>query len=248
MEKYYDLVVSLVKNHRKYPEYESILNDIVNDVMQRAETICKSVDDNDVVFSYLVKLVSTSMITVPKKMGVKAVHNYNMNISQVIDAQSPIAIAPAQVESDISLVTQQTTNNQLNLNHNLVDNMINSVKEDAVSHIQDFSSTLEMEDAEEGFAEEEIVDFSQETDDELIQTDSEVLEIEEAEEGFAEEEVIDFSQETDDELIQTDSEVLEMEEAEEGFAEEEIIDFSQEADDELIQTDSEVLEIEEAEE
>ena len=87
MEKYYDLVVSLVKNHRKYPEYESILNDIVNDVMQRAETICKSVDDNDVVFSYLVKLVSTSMITVPKKMGVKAMRNYNMNISQVIDAQ-----------------------------------------------------------------------------------------------------------------------------------------------------------------
>ena len=235
MEKYYDLVVSLVKNHRKYPEYESILNDIVNDVMQRAETICKSVDDNDVVFSYLVKLVSTSMITVPKKMGVKAMRNYNMNISQVIDAQSPIAIAPAQVESDISLVTQQTTNNHLNLNHNLVDNMINSVKEDAVSHIQDFSSTLEMEEAEEGFAEEEIIDFSQETDDELIQTDSEVLEIEEAEEGFAEEEIIDFSQEADDELIQTDSEVLEMEEAEEGFAEEEIVDFSQELDEQVIE-------------
>ena len=28
MEKYHELIISLIKSHRKYPEYESILEDI----------------------------------------------------------------------------------------------------------------------------------------------------------------------------------------------------------------------------
>lgn len=69
MEKYYDLVNTLVKNHRKYSEYAEISEEIISDVMNRAKAICSSINDESIISSYLVKLVSTSMITVPKQLG-----------------------------------------------------------------------------------------------------------------------------------------------------------------------------------
>ena len=70
MEKYYDLIVELVKAHRKYAEYASILDEIVDDVCIQAKTVVQTIDNEDVVKSYLNRIVSTSMITVPRKLGV----------------------------------------------------------------------------------------------------------------------------------------------------------------------------------
>lgn len=70
MEKYRDLIVTLIKNHRKYEGCESILDDIVEDVYNHAQVVLQTVSNSDVIASYLAKIVSTSMITVPKKMGI----------------------------------------------------------------------------------------------------------------------------------------------------------------------------------
>ena len=69
--KYYDLIVSLVKQHRKYPECASILEDIVADVYQRANFVLTTITDENVLKEYLNKLVSTSIIIMSKKLNLK---------------------------------------------------------------------------------------------------------------------------------------------------------------------------------
>ena len=68
--KYYDLVVELVKKHRKFSSVEDILDDIVSDVLERAKVVMSNITNQDVVETYLTKIVAISMITVPKKMDI----------------------------------------------------------------------------------------------------------------------------------------------------------------------------------
>ena len=41
--KYYEIIAQLVKNHRKYPGLEAILDDIVLDVQERAKVVLNNV-------------------------------------------------------------------------------------------------------------------------------------------------------------------------------------------------------------
>ena len=44
-KKYYDLIITLIKNHKKYIGLESILNDIAEDVYNRAQTVMYSITE-----------------------------------------------------------------------------------------------------------------------------------------------------------------------------------------------------------
>mgnify|MGYP000649542686 FL=1 len=67
--KYYGIIENLVKKHKKFPGLESILEDIIDDVYSHSEVIIKTVTNEDVINAYLEKVVSPSIITVPKKMN-----------------------------------------------------------------------------------------------------------------------------------------------------------------------------------
>ena len=67
--KYYGIIENLVKKHKNFPGLESILEDIIDDVYSHSEVIIKTVTNEDVINAYLEKVVSTSIITVPKKMN-----------------------------------------------------------------------------------------------------------------------------------------------------------------------------------
>lgn len=67
--KYYDLIVSLVKEHRRYLDYEALLEDIVKDVLEHSSPILETVNNQEVIISYLRKIISTSIVTVPKRMN-----------------------------------------------------------------------------------------------------------------------------------------------------------------------------------
>ena len=67
--KYYSVIENLVKQNRKFQGLEAILDDIIDDVYSHSEVIINSINNDSVVQSYLEKVVSTSIITVPKKMG-----------------------------------------------------------------------------------------------------------------------------------------------------------------------------------
>ena len=70
MEKYQDLIVTLIKNHRRYPGCESILDKIVEEVNDRAKDVINSVEDDSIITKYLTKIVSSAMITVPKEYNI----------------------------------------------------------------------------------------------------------------------------------------------------------------------------------
>ena len=70
--KYYNLIISLIEQHRKYPGCESILEDIANDVYEHAKIVINSVSNEDVIIAYLNKVVSTSIVTVPRKLNINA--------------------------------------------------------------------------------------------------------------------------------------------------------------------------------
>ena len=67
--KYNNLIFELIKQHPRYNGYESILQDIYEDVYEHSKVILTSVTNDDVIVSYLKKVINTSIITVPKKLN-----------------------------------------------------------------------------------------------------------------------------------------------------------------------------------
>lgn len=106
MEKYYDLIVSMIKQHRKFSGCESILEDIVKDVYEHAAVVAGTVENEDVLKSYLEKIVATSMITVPKKMGISLRRQSSAAVPDLKTVVKPVppvsepAIEPEDVEDD----------------------------------------------------------------------------------------------------------------------------------------------------
>lgn len=71
MEKYRELVLTLIKNHRKFIDCENIIDDIYDEVCQKASSIVENIEDENIIRNYLIKTVSSAMITVPKRLGIK---------------------------------------------------------------------------------------------------------------------------------------------------------------------------------
>lgn len=100
--KYYSIIENIVRQHRKFAGCEAILDEIIDDVYSHAEVIINSINNDDVIKAYLEKVVNTSIITVPKKMGI----------------HSPRAITPS-----VSLPVKPEKSD---VNIDLVDKMINA--------------------------------------------------------------------------------------------------------------------------
>lgn len=110
--KYYNIIADIVKKHRKYSGLEAILDDIIDDVYNHSEVIINSVPNESVISAYLEKVVATSIITVPKKMG----------------------FHPEIKHATVSSVTQQLQQSSVSkevvkkVDNTLVDKMINSAE------------------------------------------------------------------------------------------------------------------------
>ena len=98
--KHYNVIANIVKENKKYPGLEAILDEIIDDVYSHSEVILNTVTNESVVNAYLEKVVSTSIITVPKKLG------YHPNT-----------------------ISRESNNNSLNrdIDKTLIDKMINGV-------------------------------------------------------------------------------------------------------------------------
>ena len=77
--KYYSIIENLVRQHKKFPGYEDIIEDIIDDVYSHSEVIINSINNDSVIKAYLEKVISTSIITVPKKLNFKQVSTKNTN-------------------------------------------------------------------------------------------------------------------------------------------------------------------------
>lgn len=106
-KKYNDLIISIIKQHKKYPVYESILEDIVNDVYEHSKVVLSSVVNEDVITAYLTKVVATSMVTVPKKLNfnTRANHRSIMPSLPEKETSTPIQEQLPNVERQESIET-----------------------------------------------------------------------------------------------------------------------------------------------
>lgn len=152
--KYYNVIETLVKQNKKYQGLEAILDDIIDDVYSHSEVIINSINNDGVIQSYLEKVVSTSIITVPKKMG------FHPEIKhRTIDAQQILENA-AQRRAE-------------KVNTELVDKMINNIapeREEVPSETPETTSELTELEPEESVLtlENAPSDIEQETDDNFL--------------------------------------------------------------------------------
>ena len=96
-EKYYDLILNLVRQHRRYESCKTIENDIVDDVLKRLQPVLKDIHDEAIIESYLQKLVSNSIITMSHKNNIP-----RRNISKpalfdnIVNQEKPVEVTQKQ--------------------------------------------------------------------------------------------------------------------------------------------------------
>ncbi len=101
--KYYEIIKEIVQNHKKFAGLEDILEDIIDDVYSHSKVIISSIDDEAVLNSYLEKVVSTSIITVPKRLKINSVARTSPSAEEIISkAQSEIKVDKALVDKMIN--------------------------------------------------------------------------------------------------------------------------------------------------
>lgn len=98
--KYYDLIISLIKEHKKYAGCEAILEDIANDVYEHAKIVIDSISNDDVVTAYLKKVVSTSIVTVPKKLNFNKNNRHRIITTLTPTSTEAVIDSPSEEESD----------------------------------------------------------------------------------------------------------------------------------------------------
>lgn len=171
--KYYGIIKELVRQHKKFPGLEAIMEDIIEDVYKHSEVIVTHINNESVIKSYLEKVISTSIITVPKKM------NFHAELPHRVVSTDEIIVSDAR---DIRVDTT------------LVDKMINApenVVTPQPAKEEDF--TLTEDDLEDVIFEEnksEVVGLEEAVNDEL-----EIAEVEEIEEAPVED-LLNLEEET----------------------------------------------------
>lgn len=127
--KYYGVIEDLVKQNRKYQGLEPILDDIIDDVYSHSEVIINSINNDSVIQSYLAKVVSTSVITVPKRLG------FQPEVQRkTVDAQQVLENVVHKQEKAVNTV--------------LVDKMINNIALDDKEEEPSLEESLSLEELE----------------------------------------------------------------------------------------------------
>lgn len=215
-KKYYDLIISLIKEHRKFPGYEAILEDIANDVYNHAKVVIDSVSNDDVIIAYLNKVIATSIVTVPKKMNfnTKARHRVITTILQQATETvpvTPVAVVQRPVQEFKEIPLDNIKNEKVELEEIVVEQTINIEPAEETKDIDEIdlstelTEEIESEPVDEVISEQlpdETVDLLTEQSEDVIEDnndnisnemDEEILEI--AEFNLTEETDIDTPQE-----------------------------------------------------
>ena len=153
--KYYDLIVSLVKSHEKYEMYQELLDDIVKDVEERSKFVINSDADESVVETCLTKMVAVSMVSVPKKKGYKT--------RKSADVETILSKAQANHSENIEEISYEETasDNSEPVDDELVFKMINTMSAEEEQAVSENYDEIEMQLADE-IEDETETDFTDE--------------------------------------------------------------------------------------
>ena len=217
--KNYRLIESFIKKHKKYPGLESILDDIIDDVYSHSEVILNTVTNESVINAYLEKVVSTSIITVPKRLGIrnsipsrvieikpkqeipkvdKALVDRMINNAEPVDAGSKIPTMTAEEEFALD---NKTLDNIENIT--IEEPMLTETNEQLIVHEEE-PVLLEETEAESVELQNDLSFSNIETEEKELS--SEV--IEQKLEDNSEENIIDNNVYTEPELSVSDTELV----------------------------------------
>lgn len=184
-EKYYDLILNLVRQHRRYESCKTIENDIVDDVLKRLQPVLKDIHDEAIIESYLQKLVSNSIITISHKNNIP-----RRNISKpalfdnIVNQEKPVEVTQKQEEH---LELENELNEPNELNESVLDLTEDNLEENSEisEKAEEFIEVPQSEESiqpEVGLSEEKLVldEISDNVEEQNVND----------EEGFSEDEVI----------------------------------------------------------
>ena len=141
-EKYCNLIETLVKEHPKFSQYESLLGEIVNDVFNRAEIVLYNIKDEEILTNYLNKTISTSLITIPKQHNIAPKRENKINIAE---------LTISKIESDNALTSSQEEQKQDDINdsiNTLFENTtINNIGLDTLPETQNYDLIEEKDES-----------------------------------------------------------------------------------------------------
>jgi len=150
--KYYEIIENLVKQHKKFNGYEAILDDIIEDVIKHSEVIINSIDNESVIIPYLEKVVSTSIITVPKKLNFHNELKHSVispNIQPLVQEQTNDKSVNDDIFNEISI---EERSSDININ------AINSESNELIT--EPIEETINITESEENLSAEIPSDFS----------------------------------------------------------------------------------------
>ena len=171
--KHYHLIESIVKEHKKYPGLEAYLDDIIDDVYSHSEVIMNTVTNENVIRAYLEKVVSTSIITVPKKQGNTAsqINTPSQNVSRPTEHEELKKVDKTLVDKMINGAPIREHSETINKTvQNEIKDNIKSAQDDIIE--EKFDEEVNIEEITE-----ENIEFSESDEDILTETFAEPAEI-----------------------------------------------------------------------
>lgn len=79
-QEHLDLIKNIIKSDKKFQNNEDLFDDFFNETCKRSLSIVETMEDSDVLESYLRKIVSTSIVVVLKNMGrIRRTHQSYVN-------------------------------------------------------------------------------------------------------------------------------------------------------------------------
>ena len=182
--KYYGIIENLVRNHKKFSGLEDIIEDIIDDVYTHSQAILETINDESVIDGYLSKVVSTSIITVPKKLNRH--HEYShrsqsfekpvKTIEQIVSESEPLKAQEEQIVPEQEPLKEQQEQivlepESLKEQEEQIENFDVSVEEfeNVKDEIVEEDNTLELFATEEGSFEEKdlVLDTEEEPEPEI---------------------------------------------------------------------------------
>lgn len=166
-KKYYDLIIKLIKEHRKYSGLEAILEDIANDVYEHSKVVIGSITNDEVITAYLNKVVATSIVTVPKKMNFNVKTRHRIITTIIPQATEVVAPTPAVVEEAVQHEVSAKAEEVVDLDELLVEDEpildVNVTEQEEVSFAEEvITPEIEKEPEQEAVALEEMTEVIEE--------------------------------------------------------------------------------------
>ena len=204
--EYYGVIEQLIRQHKKFNGYDSIIDEIIDDVYKHSESVISAVNDKNVVETYLTKVINTSIITVPKRLNFQpasTIKHSNINLSTYI---SPVENKENDLQKE-EIIT---------VNKNLVDDMINSSKKSMEEEIAENNENNELlsilDNQEEAFDID--ADAAEEVLPDITEENTEILDISE---NFSNDETVEMNEQPSIDELNLEVETVPVEQTEVSF-------------------------------